>query len=137
MKRDVRQHSFAPSDPIANPVGPKLFQAEVRAWAAHLDVAPAGVRLTQMTRKWASCSTGGRVTFATDLLSQSETFRREVIVHELLHLKVPNHGPLFRALLSAHLTGSWKALSSGTAGSHISGHRHMTAVTHIDHAGGR
>jgi len=24
-----------------------------------------------------------------------------VIVHELLHLKVPNHGPLFRALLLA------------------------------------
>jgi predicted metal-dependent hydrolase len=27
----------------------------------------------------------------------------EVIVHELLHLKVPNHGKVFRALLKAHL----------------------------------
>jgi len=27
----------------------------------------------------------------------------EVIVHELLHLKVPNHGKVFRALLKAYL----------------------------------
>jgi len=44
------------------------------------------------------------VTFANDLLAQPEEFRREVILHELLHLKVPNHGPLFRALMSAHLS---------------------------------
>jgi predicted metal-dependent hydrolase len=34
----------------------------------------------------------GRVTFANDLLCQPEEFWREVIVHELLHIKVPNHG---------------------------------------------
>lgn len=71
-----------------------------------LEVAPREVRVAEMTRKWASCSTRGRVTFASDLLAQPEEVRREVIVHELLHLKVPNHGPLFRALLSAHLSGS-------------------------------
>jgi len=27
----------------------------------------------------------------------------QVIVHELLHLKVPNHGKLFRTLLRAHV----------------------------------
>jgi hypothetical protein len=36
-------------------------------------------------------------------LRQPAAFRREVIVHELLHLKVPNHGPLFKALLKAYL----------------------------------
>jgi predicted metal-dependent hydrolase len=46
------------------------------------------------------------VTFASDLLAQPEEFRREVIVHELLHIKVPNHGPLFRALLSAYLNSA-------------------------------
>lgn len=29
--------------------------------------------------------------------------RRRVIVHELLHLKIPNHGPLFKALEKAYL----------------------------------
>ena len=104
MRRDARQHLFAPSDPLAAPLTPEVFKCEVRAWATRLDVGPAEVRLTVMSRKWASCSSRGRVTFATDLLAQPEAFRREVIVHELLHIKVPNHGPLFRALLSAHLS---------------------------------
>jgi hypothetical protein len=41
----------------------------------------------------ASCSSRGRVTFDLGLLVQPESFRREVVVHVLLHLKVPNHGP--------------------------------------------
>ena len=51
-----------------------------------------------MKRKWASCSSKGNLTFDTDLLDQPAEFRRKVIVHELLHLKVPNHGKLFKAL---------------------------------------
>ena len=43
------------------------------------------------------------MTFDTELLTQPENFRNEIIVHELLHLKVPNHGKLFRALLKAYL----------------------------------
>ena len=105
MKRDARHHSLSPSEPLASPLPHEEFKAEVSAWAAKLQVKPVEIRLTEMPRKWASCSTRGRVTFATDLLAQPEPFRREVIVHELLHLKVPNHGPLFRALLSTYLGG--------------------------------
>jgi hypothetical protein len=36
-------------------------------------------------------------------LRQPAEFRRKVIVHELLHLRVPNHGPVFRSLLRAYL----------------------------------
>ena len=57
-----------------------------------------------MRGKWASCSTKGNVTLNVELLSQPATFRAEAIVHELLHFRVPNHGPLFRALLKAYLT---------------------------------
>jgi predicted metal-dependent hydrolase len=85
---------------------PAEFKTEVKKWAERLEVKPTEVRLMGMSRKWASCSTRGRVTFASDLLAQPEEFRREVIVHELLHIKVPNHGPLFRALLAAHLSRS-------------------------------
>lgn len=104
MKRDARQHSFAPAAPLSAPLTPEALKDEVRSWSERLDVAPKEVRIAEMSRKWASCSTRGRVTFASDLLAQPEDVRREVIVHELLHLKVPNHGPLFRALLSAHLS---------------------------------
>jgi len=80
-----------------------LFKAEVEAWAQRLGVTPREIRLRPMKRKWASCSSRGRLTFDTDLLRQPAAFRREVIVHELLHLKVPNHGRLFKALLKAYL----------------------------------
>lgn len=63
------------------------------------------VRLRSMKRKWASCSSSGRLTFDTGLLRQASDFRNEAVVHELLHLKVPNHGQLFRSLLRSHLSG--------------------------------
>jgi predicted metal-dependent hydrolase len=80
-----------------------LFKAEVRAWAKRIGVEPTEIHLRPMRRKWASCSSVGRLTFNTALLVEPASFRREVIVHELLHLKVPNHGKVFKALLRAHL----------------------------------
>jgi predicted metal-dependent hydrolase len=56
-----------------------------------------------MKRKWASISTRGRLTLNLELLRQPAAFRREVIVHELVHLRVPRHGKLFRALFRAYL----------------------------------
>jgi predicted metal-dependent hydrolase len=90
-------------EPLEEAVPFDLFKAEVQAWAQRLGVTPREIHLRPMKRKWASCSSRGRLTFNTELLRQPAAFRREVIVHELLHLKVPNHGPLFKALLKAYL----------------------------------
>jgi predicted metal-dependent hydrolase len=81
------------------------FKVVVEAWAEKIGVRLKEVHIRPMKRKWASCSTSGRVTFAEDLLAEPARFRNEVIIHELLHLKVPNHGKLFKALLKAHLHG--------------------------------
>jgi predicted metal-dependent hydrolase len=99
----VRGHTLTATEPLSAPIPAETFKAEVRSWAQRLEVDPAEIHLVGMNRKWASCSPRGRVTFDTGLLCQGEVFRREVIVHELLHLKLPNHGALFRALLHAHL----------------------------------
>jgi len=64
-----------------------------------------------MTRKWGSCSTNGIVTFAVDLAEQERGFQDFVIAHELLHLRVPNHGKLFKALMTVHLP-DWKKYST-------------------------
>lgn len=90
--------------PLEEVVPVAVLKEEVRAWARRIGVEPAAIHVRPMTRKWASCSTAGRLTFNIDLLGQPAAFRAEVIVHELLHLKVPNHGKLFRALLKAHLS---------------------------------
>jgi predicted metal-dependent hydrolase len=89
--------------PLEDVVSKDIFKAEVRAWAVRIRVDPKELHVRPMSRKWGSCSTAGRVTFDADLMLQPADFRREVIVHELLHLKVPNHGKLFRSLLRAYL----------------------------------
>lgn len=79
------------------------FHAEVRRWAERIGVSPRRIQVQRLTSKWASCSPRGRLTFSSDLLDEPLRFRDEVIVHELLHLLVRNHGKLFRALMRAEL----------------------------------
>lgn len=83
------------------------IRSRVADWARRLNVRPRLVRVRRMTRKWGSCSTSGVVTLADDLADQHAGFQDFVIAHELLHLRVPNHGKLFKALLTAHVPG-WK-----------------------------
>jgi predicted metal-dependent hydrolase len=85
-------------------IPPAILKDEVHRWAERLGVEPKEIHIRSMKRKWASCSSSGRVTFDTDLLREPTGFRSEVIVHELLHLKVANHGKLFRSLMRAHLS---------------------------------
>lgn len=94
------QSEWAPLEEI---VPAEIFRAEVRVWAKRLGVEPKEIRLRPMKRKWGSCSIAGRLTFNVELLRQPADLRRRVIVEELLHLKVPNHGKLFRTLLRAYL----------------------------------
>jgi predicted metal-dependent hydrolase len=89
--------------PLETAVPRDVFQAEVEAWARRIRVMPTAVHVRPMSRKWGSCSTNGRLTFDAGLLRQHAAFRRRVIVEELLHLRVPNHGKLFRSLLRAYL----------------------------------
>jgi hypothetical protein len=69
---------------------------------------PRVIRVQRMTFKWGSCSAAGTITLAIDLDEQSEDFQDFVIAHELLHLKVPNHGRLFKALMTAHVP-DWRS----------------------------
>ena len=79
------------------------FNKEVQDWAVKIGVQPKRVQIQRMTRKWASWSSSGRICFSTELLRESSAFREVVIVHELIHCLVPNHGKLFKSYLSAFL----------------------------------
>jgi predicted metal-dependent hydrolase len=80
----------------------KLVQ-RIRDWATRMDVRVRAVTIRKMRRKWASCSTAGRLTFDESLLSKSRKLQDYVIVHELLHVSVPNHGKLWKSLMRAYL----------------------------------
>src|SRR5438876_12393743 len=85
------------------------FEKRMKDWAERLDVRVRAVAVRKMRNKWASCSTGGRLTFDELLLSQPGDLQDYVIVHELLHLHVPNHGKLWKSLMRAHL-GDYEVL---------------------------
>jgi predicted metal-dependent hydrolase len=88
---------------VANPI-------QALAWACgdqgRLKDAEALFRRALAIRKrskWASCSTAGNLNFSEDLLTLDRELADYVIVHELLHFYVPNHGKLRKSLMRAHL----------------------------------
>ena len=101
------------------------FKAEVVRWASWMRVRPRRIQVQRMTTKWASCSSGGRLCFSRDLLREDPRFREVVIVHELLHLLVPNHGKLFKSLMTAYVPG-WERVSRARA-SRVCGHGSLSA----------
>lgn len=89
----------------------QAFKQRVRHWAQQLEVSITWLAVRPMRHKWASCSTGGQLHFSTDLLLLDPQLWDVVIVHELLHLSVPNHGRLWKALMRAHL-GDWESAAA-------------------------
>ncbi|HEY6154711.1 MAG TPA: M48 family metallopeptidase [Candidatus Udaeobacter sp.] len=79
------------------------FKARVSEWANKLDVQIRSITVRPMRNKWASCSTAGNLNFNQDLLAFEPNVVDYVIVHELLHFFVPNHGKLWKSLMRAHL----------------------------------
>jgi predicted metal-dependent hydrolase len=79
------------------------LRRRTHAWAVKLRVNPKIVRVQRMRRKWGSCTSHGTITLAADLAMQKPAFQDFVVVHELLHLRYPSHGRVFRALLKAYV----------------------------------
>ncbi len=81
----------------------QVFKARVFEWADKLDVKIRSLAVRPMRNKWASCSTAGNLNFNEELLAFDADVADYVIVHELLHLFIPNHGRLWKSLMRAHL----------------------------------
>jgi len=80
------------------------FKQDVLTWAQHIGVEPKEIHIRRMSRKYGSCSTKGRLTFDKSLLVENEEKRLRVIIEELLHMKIPNHGKMFKSMLNAYLS---------------------------------
>lgn len=84
------------------------FKQRVRHWAEKLDVNVVWLGVRPMRNKWASCSTSGHLNFSDELPDLKSELWDYVIVHELLHFSVPNHGKLWKSLMRSHL-GEYEA----------------------------
>lgn len=67
--------------------------------AAQLGIAEAPLKIRKLVSRWGSCSKSGKITLNLELIKAPTECIDYVIVHELCHLKEPNHGPGFWRLV--------------------------------------
>jgi len=72
-----------------------LVPARVAGFAAILDYRPKKIRISDTRRRWASCSTSGTLSFCWRLILAPPEVIDYVIVHELVHMRQPDHSPRF------------------------------------------
>jgi len=90
----------------------------VAVWAERLRVAPRFVGVKRMRTRWGSCVIEPRrIWIALELVTRPPEGLEYVVVHELVHLRVPSHGRRFVAAMDAHLP-DWRdrraALEAGS-----------------------
>jgi predicted metal-dependent hydrolase len=89
----------------------RLFKSRVRYWADKLEVDVIRLGVRPMRNKWASCSTSGHLNFNAELLDLDQDLWDYVIVHELIHFFVANHGKLWKSLMRAYL-GNYEKMAA-------------------------
>ena len=82
----------------------------VGKWCEQLGEAPVEWTIKYMKREWGSCIARKRhLVFNLDLARVPMECIEYIVVHELTHLAVQNHGPAFQALMTQRLP-NWKLL---------------------------
>lgn len=94
--------------PLPEQTSPDELRMLVREWAERVGVDPGRITLRPMQRKWGSCSRGTNITLNTSLTGVPRHLAEYVILHELVHLRVFNHGKAFKAEMSRYMP-DWAA----------------------------
>lgn len=73
-------------------------------WLARLDEGPVKWSVRDMSTEWGSCTKTRRtLRFNLKLAQMPPAYVEYVVVHELTHLRVANHGPEFKGLMDARM----------------------------------
>lgn len=75
-------------------------------WQPDLGVRAERIFVQRMRTRWGSCNPKARtIRLNTDLAKKPHECLEYILVHELIHLLVPNHGAGFIDLMNRHLPG--------------------------------
>lgn len=88
------------------------FEKRVSLWAdwcQQRKLPKPHLRLRSMPKRWGSALENGTIYLNPELIKAPSACIEYVITHEICHLKHPDHGPKFRALLQ-QLCPDWKRL---------------------------
>ena len=76
-----------------------VLPEKVALWARRMGVTPTGVKITSARKRYGRTS----LCFSCFLMNCPEPAIDLVVVHELCHIRVKNHGPAFYTLLERYL----------------------------------
>lgn len=87
-----------------------LLPSLIEKWELRLNVRLAGYSLRRMKTRWGSCNyRTKRMRLNSELAAKASHLLEYVLVHEMVHLIVPNHGPRFVAMMNEHYPAWRKA----------------------------
>lgn len=81
----------------------QLLTPKVAFWSQQMGLFPTGVKITAARTRYGSCSGKNSLCFSCFLANAPDAAVDLVVVHELCHIRVKNHGPAFYALLERTL----------------------------------
>ena len=114
LEQQRRRAALAPPAPTAEEIAAlkerarQLLPPKVALWSEKMGLRPAGVKITAARTRYGSCSGRNSLCFSCFLANAPEAAVDLVVVHELCHIRVKNHGPAFYALLEQTLP-DWRA----------------------------
>lgn len=101
--------------PVADALRPGLHAhlgELIELWAPRLGVGAPLYKVRIMRTRWGTCNTATHtLTFALELARREPALVEYVVVHELAHLREPNHGSGFQSVMNEHLP-DWKSRRS-------------------------
>jgi len=82
-----------------------VFLARVEHWSSITGLEPSRVIVGERTSRWGSCSSRGTLSFCYRLIMAPPEVLDAIVIHELCHLRHPNHGKGFWALVKSFNPG--------------------------------
>lgn len=87
----------------------QMIESLLFRWEPRMGLKVASVSLRRMKTRWGSCTPStGKIRLNTALASTPQELLEYVLVHEMAHIREPNHGPLFWSFVGEHLA-DWKS----------------------------
>lgn len=105
LKKTYTSRTFKPPKPLNR----KDLIEIINRWQKMIGIKANRIQIRKMKNKWSSCSSKGNIILNGEISLLPKKLAEYIIVHELLHILIPNHNKTFKVLLSTYLP-NWEDL---------------------------
>jgi predicted metal-dependent hydrolase len=97
----------------------KILREYVHKWESITGLKVEEWTIRKMRTRWGSCNTRSRkIIFNLDLIKKKPEFIEYVVLHEIVHIKIPNHGSTFKAMLDKYIP-TWRDIRKEANGKKV------------------